>query len=104
MYISVSHITGFQPLESVCYNIRFDHLTGSHIGSSAQTDTGIDRTTCTDITIFLDRDRAPLITALTALSFLHVGMRHGTQNGDIRTDPRMRSDVDGSVVNERAIL
>lgn len=104
IYISISHITGFKSLEAVCYNVRLDHLTRGHIGSPAEADTWIDCTACTNITIFFNGDGASLITALTALSFLHIGMCHGAQDGDVWTNPGMRSDVDGAVVNERAIL
>lgn len=81
------HVARLKALEPISDYISFHYLPWSHIGPSSETDTRVDCTLSTNITIFFNRDRTTLVTTLRALPFLHICMCHGAEYSNPGTYP-----------------
>ena len=102
--IQMSHIGRLNTADPISVYVRLDNLSWSHIRPTPKADTGINNATRANKTSLFNGHRATLVPALGTLSFLHVCMGHGTENGDFGADPGTGADADDTVVNKQTVF
>lgn len=104
IYNISSHIARLQSLKPVSDDICLDNFSRSHVCTPPKPDSRINDATSTNPAILLDGDRATLVSALGTLSFLHACMCHRTKYTDIGPDPRVSANIDGTIIDQRAVF